>query len=242
MEKIINPCTCKVFGRRREIMVDAFCKIKYGNGNLSITGVIGPKVGGDCWGAAGQCINEIRNGVPTGTWSVEMLDKFCDIWEEWHLNDTRPYCSHMRELGWKKLAMEKVEVKKWDAKHIVYEKQNEAIKRAKGCLKKGIAFVPTKEETMYYNLKLSVKTYNGENAPNPEFYEFREKDCIGNSNVEYKTRGWLSIDETELGLIGKPCPVCGYQYGHKWLKEDVPDEVVKFLEQLPDSKKKPAWV
>lgn len=238
MKKIINPCTCMVGTRK----VDAFCKIEYVNGELTIAGVVGPKCNGDCFGAAGQCVNYIRNGTPTDEWSSETLNKFCDIWDEWHLNYTRAYCSHMKELGWTKLLREEVEVKKWNAKHIVYAKHNEAVKRAKECLKKGIAFIPTEEETMYYNLELSVTTYNGEKIPNPEFYEFREKDCIGNSNVEYKKRGWLSIDETEFGFIGKQCPVCGYKYGTKWLKENVPDEIVRFLEQLPDSKKKPAWV
>lgn len=34
-----------------------------------------------------------------------MLDKFCSIWDEWHLNDMRPYCKHQKELGWDKLAV-----------------------------------------------------------------------------------------------------------------------------------------
>lgn len=42
--------------------------------------------------------------------------------------------------------------------------------------------------------------------------------------------------------IGKPCPVCGYKYGTAWLKEEVPTNVIKWLESLPESKIKPAWI
>jgi hypothetical protein len=44
------------------------------------------------------------------------------------------------------------------------------------------------------------------------------------------------------GLIGKPCPVCGYEYGSKWLHEDVPQDILYFLNALPKSKLTPAWI
>lgn len=33
----------------------------------------------------------------------------------------------------------------------------------------------------------------------------------------------------------------GYRYGHSWLKETVPSEVIEFLLSLPESNKTPAW-
>ena len=36
-------------------------------------------------------VDEIRNGSPTDEWTTEMLNKLCDIWDRWHLNDMRPY-------------------------------------------------------------------------------------------------------------------------------------------------------
>ena len=33
-----------------------------------------------------------------------------------------------------------------------------------------------------------------------------------------------------------------YKYGSKWLFEEVPADVIKFLSELPDSERKPAWV
>lgn len=42
--------------------------------------------------------------------------------------------------------------------------------------------------------------------------------------------------------VKKPCPICGYKYGTAWLKEDLPDWVVSYLEALPESELKPAWI
>ena len=105
MRKIVTPCKCDT-GRANPST--AFCKIEFQNGNLSISGVIGPYSNGDAAGSCGQCIDEIRNGTPDFGWNEKMLNRFCDIWEEWHLNDLRPYCKHQKELGWDELAKEKV--------------------------------------------------------------------------------------------------------------------------------------
>jgi len=34
-------------------------------------------------------------------------------------------------------------------------------------------------------------------------------------------------------LLMKPCPVCGYKYGSQWLYEELPQEVIDFLTELP---------
>lgn len=34
----------------------------------------------------------------------------------------------------------------------------------------------------------------------------------------------------------------GYKYGSAWVREEVPEEVLKFLAALPDTDMKPAWV
>jgi hypothetical protein len=54
--------------------------------------------------------------------------------------------------------------------------------------------------------------------------------------------GWVTPDEHPEGLLGKPCPVCGYKYGSAWNKEAVPDEVLGWLYGLPDTKIHPAWI
>ena len=41
---------------------------------------------------------------------------------------------------------------------------------------------------------------------------------------------------------GLSCPECGYRIGSAWLHEDVPADVLDFLDALPDTDKTPAWV
>lgn len=65
-----------------------YCKISFKNGKLSITGVEGPLVNGDCRGSCGQ-INmhdwNIQN-YATG-WDDGLARQFREVWDKWHLND-----------------------------------------------------------------------------------------------------------------------------------------------------------
>jgi hypothetical protein len=38
------------------------------------------------------------------------------------------------------------------------------------------------------------------------------------------------------------CPDCGYVLGSAWLREEVPADVIEFLQSLPDADQVPAWV
>jgi len=99
--------------KRRIIMIDKivrigtrnkmsiFCHITYDGKKLSITGVEGPLMNGSCRGECGQ-IYPINVDKFAKGWNQEMLDKFNDIWKEWHLNDLHPGCEHQREMGWEK--------------------------------------------------------------------------------------------------------------------------------------------
>ena len=60
--------------------------------------------------------------------------------------------------------------------------------------------------------------------------------------TETKALGWLHPEEHPDGILGKPCPVCGYKYGHSWLTEEVPQDVIDWLCSLPESPVEPAWV
>ena len=64
--------------------------------HLSVTGVIGPRYGGNCDGACGQVIMEFRDydkrGYsrvsdidPAKGWTPAMIRKFFDFWDKWHL-------------------------------------------------------------------------------------------------------------------------------------------------------------
>lgn len=53
---------------------------------------------------------------------------------------------------------------------------------------------------------------------------------------------WVDYRKDSRGVMCKPCPVCGYEYGTAWLNEDVPEWAIDFLKALPDSDLTPAWV
>lgn len=38
------------------------------------------------------------------------------------------------------------------------------------------------------------------------------------------------------------CPECGWKLGHGWSRREVPESVIKFLSELPDADRQPAWV
>jgi len=43
---------------------------------------------------------------------------------------------------------------------------------------------------------------------------------------------WIPEKDHPQGLLSKACPVCGYRYGSAWLKEELPQNVIDFLEVL----------
>lgn len=97
----------------------------------------------------------------------------------------------------------------------------------------------TKEEKELWNLPISKKTWE---PLDDKRYEPQKRYDWNNGATEESMLGWLRPDEHPDGILCKPCPVCGYKYGTSWLKEDVPEDVLQFLYNLPDTTREPAWV
>ena len=51
----------------------------------------------------------------------------------------------------------------------------------------------------------------------------------GQGQPSWNMFGWIRPDEHPNGLLGKPCPVCGYRYGSAWLVDILPGYVVDTL-------------
>lgn len=68
-----------------------FCKVKYIDGGLSITGVEGPLRNGNCRGGCGQIVMSINVSEvkPAPGWDAAMLRRFVEVWNDWHMNDMR---------------------------------------------------------------------------------------------------------------------------------------------------------
>ncbi len=222
MKKVIMPGTIN----NQKMHVE----ICYEKGRLSITGVVGAMSNGDAKGAAGQCqdgLNDIDT-FATG-WDREKVKKLLEIWKHWHLNDMRPECEHQRALGWKEKAKEEVIMYRYKLTREAYAIKTQAEKMALTALKNGETFTPTKKQALYASLPYSKTTY----TPVLEYYELYE--------TEKKMLGWLKPDEHPNGLLTAKCPVCGYEYGTKWLKEEIPSEVIAWLEELPQASTPCPW-
>lgn len=241
LKKIVHPCKCEIYNGTKE---KAFVKIEYSDdGKLSISGVIGPRSNGNCRGSAGQCCEAVRAGIPVKGWTDEMLQKLCDIWERWHLNDMHPECEHQRAAGWPDMARENITLYHYHITNETREKKKAAESAVIAALRKGETFTPTAEQAFFAALPAFLDVYEELGEEKAPYYEARMPLYPGDGGAtESKARGWVSIDESEQGLLGKPCSVCGYKYGSKWLKAELPEEVLDFLKSLPYSPTKPAWV
>lgn len=240
MKKIVSPSFCDV-GRSKPAR--SFATIKIQDGCLSICGVIGPTSNGNSTGGAGQCVDEISKGTPAEGWSQEMLDKFCSIWREWHLNEMTPYCEHQKELGWDKLALKKVSIYHFRRTREGSDLAQKAEAAAVRALKNGETFTPTEDQVFFANLPYALTSHEPELKGKyaPYFEHYKPLYSGDRSFEETKLLGHLFQTEHPDGILSKPCPVCGYKYGSAWLKRELPEDVVKFLSQLPDSLVRPAW-
>lgn len=103
-------------GRRANIYISA----TFEDGNLSISGVIGPLSSGNALGGCGQIDMEFQHRHPEDNdkryedhltraqdinfakgWDREKWFNLLDIWKKYHLNDKQAACEHQRELGWR---------------------------------------------------------------------------------------------------------------------------------------------
>lgn len=240
MKKVVQPSICEVYKGQ----ASAFAKIEYEDGCLSICGVIGPMSNGNCKGSAGKCVDEIRQGSPAEGWSDEMLQKFCDIWDRWHLNDLNPCCEHQRELGWMDEAAEEITLYHYRLTDEARKTKQDAEKAAVEALRKGETFTPTEAQKFFSNLPGWLDIYEAPKEELAPHFELKKKALYPGDYgpTEKKRRGWVRFDESPLGILCKPCPVCGYKYGTAWKKEEVPQEVIDWLFALPETNKRPAWV
>lgn len=237
---VVNPCKCDLGGLRT---ANAYAKITYDRNCLSISGAVGPLSSGNCRGSAGQCVDEIRSGEPADGWTREMLDKFCGIWKQWHLNDMRPYCEHQKALGWDKIASKKVTLYHYTLNREAMGKKRQAEQNALAALREGRTFTPTDEQIKYASIDYELTTHKALEGEMAQDYGPRKALYPGGSDfTEEKLLGWIGPDEHPEGILGKPCPVCGYKYGTAWRTEDVPSDVLDWLFSLPETRSVPAWV
>ena len=211
--------------RSRKVWVN----ITWDGRGLRFSGIEGPMYNGDAVGSCGQ----IQLPAPHHVERSQHYERIGELWRAWHMNDMVPGCAHQRAAGWGE----------GEAEVVTYRLTSEAIKE-RGRLNRrttaelmetGRAELDDDERAL---LALPYTLTGAPNADGPEAgrYEVERR--------EMKRLGWVRPDEHPEGVLGKPCPECGYQYGTAWLRVDVPVQVLQELEALPDhSAKLPhAWL
>jgi len=228
-KKVVRPC--------RVSDGDVYASIELtDDGRLSISGVIGPTANGDARGSSGQWEMSFDQSYPPDArtyapgWSADLFARFLAAWRAWHLNDMRAGCEHQRA--------------NWDTTaqlEIVTYRLNDETRRFQENIKRGVLERAQAGEVV--GLRLDERAVL---ALPWEITRAPDADSIGSGRYEVhkresKAAGWVYPKEHDGGLLMKPCEVCGYQYGSKWLREEVPAEVLDFLRSLPDADKACPW-
>jgi hypothetical protein len=190
---------------------------------------------GNCSGSSGQIEMGLGDGsdiTPAPGWTDESIRKFLEIWRAWHLNDMRAGCIHQR-TAWK--PSEEFILVTWRLTSDAILQQRNVKNEVDGLVREHGRVQQLAPWThMMYKAPFQITLPEGVQPDNAELY--REH------NRETKTAGWMRPEEHPKGILGKPCPECGYKYGTTWLKEDVPQDVIDWLFALPDADHQPAWV
>ena len=231
-DKIVKPGTGKLGYTEQH---GIYCHIIYKDEKLSITGVEGPKSNGDCFGSCGQILDHLIDDIEiyAENWNKKLLIKFVDIWDKWHLNDMNAACKHQKEL-WD--LYKKVELINYTST-MKYFKMLKSAENAKLSIEeyKKYKKITEKIRPLLYNI-------NRPKYLTKEINEMINEGWIKEKSREKKAVNWINEKEHPEGILSKSCPVCGYKYGSAWLKEDVPEDVLSFLYNLPDSNTRPAWI
>lgn len=213
---------------------NTFIKIAFANGKLSISGVEGPLQNGNAKGGCGQIV---MSGLNVKTyapgWDADSVAKLADVWSRWHLNDMRAGCEHQRAENW---GDEEVEVVTYGITSEAHKIRREAEAEAAAAAVEGRVANLTEAGKFMIGPDWFKDRYEAPDADSPLSGLFEVK------KRETKRANWVSQSEHPRGVLGKPCPVCGYKFGTKWLSEEVPAEIVDWLDSLPETDKKPAWV
>lgn len=212
---------------------DTFVRVKFHNGKLSITGVEGPKKNGDCKGGCGQIGGHLTIDEYAPGWDAESVAKLASVWDRWHLNDMRAGCEHQRADNW---GDEQVEVVTYGITSEAHNMRRCAQEEAADAAIEGRPADLSNSEKWLLGPDWFKNIHSPPDADSPMSGLFEVK------KRETKHAGHVSQDEHPRGVLSKPCPVCGYKYGTQWLSEEVPADVLDWLESLPEADKKPAWV
>lgn len=215
----------------------AFATIQWDGKTLSIVGVIGPKANGNAEGPCGQIDGTLRALAESGRLhnAPDLSDgdiaRLLEVWGRWHLNDMRAGCEHQR-AEWDTAA--KITVKSYGLTAKAHRMRAEAQSKAFAAERENRVAGLDAAESFLLGPDWFKEIHSQPAEGDPRFGLFEERE------IELKPAGQVYPSEHPEGLLTKPCTTCGYKYGSSWLREDVPADVIAFLESLPETNNLPA--
>lgn len=164
--KIVRIGTRKLFEGGKTVSV--FCSITYKGERLSITGVEGPTPNGNVHGSYGQIYDELQDAkfakfAPE--WDAGTLARFLQIWEEWRLNDLRPYSPEMKAAGWHLKAETPMRGQRFTLTAESIKAKRAVEEAALEALRAGRAFVPSGHDVRDASRPFSVTLWSYESEP-----------------------------------------------------------------------------
>ena len=191
--------------------------------------------------ASGNIWNARHTDIYSGGQNLDTIAEYvkCPIfktiyrlWTLYHLNGMRAECEHQRALGWRELAGEEVTSYAFDMNDATRAKVKDAKTRAINCLKAGETFTPTPEETRLVNLPERLELAIDELSDDDAAMYRPGKFLSGWGHEKRERRGWVQYEKDARGLLGRPCPVCGYKYGSGWRYMEIPADDLQQIRDL----------
>ena len=197
-------------------------EVNINNGRLSICGTVGNPRNNHGFFSTGQNQQMILESFPEN----KAIARMVEVWDEWHMNDMHAECEHQRAAGWREIAVKKVTIYNWTQTMKTFERrkkiEEDAMERLIQC---GIAKL-SEEDQKIVTLKHSFSSQLSVLPDSIAEYYDLEKQTGYSRPSEEKALGWLSPEEHPEGILGKPCPVCGYKYGSAWKTVELPPEII----------------
>ena len=146
------------------------------------------------------------------------------------LSRMHPECEHQAAAGWREQAAEKVTLYVFTMTVDAIRERDSLKRRILTAAQNGETWQTSPVEQLLLSLEYSVKSENEALSDNiAGYYKLEE--------TEVKALGWLHPEEHSRGILGKPCPVCGYRYGHSWKYFPIPaDDEAIILRLLKEGK------
>lgn len=172
----------------------------------------------------GQCLDIIARYIKT-----PVFKEIYRLWKLYHLNDMHPECKHQLAQGWIDRASEKITLYIFTLSIKTIREQNSLKYRILNAAENGEIVNTNPAERLLLSLEYRIKSETETLPKNiAGFYKFKE--------TETKLCGQTYKHEHSRGILGEPCPVCGYKYGHGWNYFSIPAEDEAIIYKLLEGK------